>query len=119
MLFTPTLPISIAPTPLPLEIRVLECPEALTLGPNEPYTITFQVLENGQPAQAGIVVNFLVDDTVPEVNPRGAMTEEQGRVVTNVSPTWRNQQQQTIAIGAMILPQRIGASCTTEVQLNP
>jgi hypothetical protein len=107
------------PTPVPLEIRVLECPEALTLGPTENYRIAFQVLENGQPAKAGIVINFLVGDTNTEVSPREATTDEQGRVVTTVTPIWQGQQRQSITIGAMILPQQVGASCTTEVQLNP
>ena len=105
--------------PLPLEIQVLECPKSLALGPTANYRIAFQVLQNGQPAQADIVVNFLVDDIALEVKPREVTTGEQGRVMTKVFPNWQDQQQQTVTVGAMILPQRIGASCSTEIQLNP
>ena len=64
------------------------------------------------------MVNFLVGDANPAVNPREATTDEQGRVVTDVLPLWQGQQRQSITIGVVILPQRVGTSCTTEVQLG-
>ena len=111
-------PTPISPIQMTLEIQLLECPRALTLGRTESYIIAFQVLENGQPAQAGIEVNFLVDDTIQKVIPKEAMTDEHGQVETKVSPKWQGHQQLTVVVGAMILPQRIGASCITEVKLN-
>jgi len=107
-----------ASTSMPLEIEVLECPDSLNLKQDEMYKITFQVLENGQPAKADIVVNFLLGDDSTRVNPRETITDEQGQVMTNVSPVWQDQQQQIIVIGAIILPQRVSASCTTLVQLS-
>jgi hypothetical protein len=113
-----TPPPSTTPRPMPLEIHTLECPELLILGSTESYDITFQVSENGQPAKAGIAVTFLVGDTNSEISPREASTDEQGQVTTNVTPIWQDRQRQSISIGATILPQRVGATCTTDVQLR-